>query len=41
MFGTDMGKLEIAGKSTLFATSISVITAGATLIKDNFHAGLT
>ncbi len=35
-----MGVLASSGKATLFATAISVITGGVTLIKDNFHAGL-
>jgi hypothetical protein len=33
-------KLEIAGKGTLFAVAISMITGGSTLIRDNFNAGL-
>lgn len=36
-----MSKLEMAGKGTLFATAISVITAGIQLLNGNFNAGLT
>jgi flagellar motor component MotA len=36
-----MGKLEIAGKGTLFAIAISIITAGSQLISTNFEAGLS
>jgi hypothetical protein len=35
-----LSKLEIAGKSTIFAVAISMITGGSTLIRDNFNAGL-
>ena len=35
-----MGKLEIAGKGTLFTVSISLVTAGSQLISQNFYAGL-
>jgi hypothetical protein len=34
-------KLEIAGKATLFAVAISLITAGSQLIGSDFNAGLT
>jgi len=35
-----VSKLEIAGKGTLFAVAISVITAGTRLITTDFYAGL-
>lgn len=35
-----MSKLEIAGKGTLFAVAISVITAGTQLISSDFKSGL-
>jgi len=35
-----LGKLEIAGKGTLFAVAISLITAGSKLIETDFYAGL-
>ena len=35
-----MGKLEIAGKGTLFAVAISLITAGSKLIETDLYAGL-
>lgn len=34
-------KAEIAGKGTLFATAISLITLGTQLISTNFEAGLS
>jgi hydrogenase-4 membrane subunit HyfE len=35
-----MGKLEIAGKGTLFAVAISAITGGSQLISSDFYAGI-
>ena len=35
-----MGKLEIAGKGTLFAVAISIITGGSQLISSDFDAGI-
>lgn len=35
-----VSKLEIAGKGTLFAVAISVITAGTRLVTTDFYAGL-
>jgi uncharacterized membrane protein (DUF106 family) len=32
--------LQVAGKATLFSVAISLITAGSTLVKDNFYPGL-
>jgi flagellar biosynthesis/type III secretory pathway M-ring protein FliF/YscJ len=33
--------LQVAGKATVFSVAISLITAGSTLIKDNFYPGLS
>jgi uncharacterized membrane protein (DUF106 family) len=33
--------LQVAGKAALFSVAISLITAGSTLIKDNFYPGLS
>jgi len=35
-----LGKLEIAGKGTLFAVAISLITAGSKLIETDLYAGV-
>jgi len=34
-------RLEVAGKGTLFAAAISLITAGSSLIATNLYAGIT
>lgn len=36
-----MSKFEIAGKGTILAIAISLITAGSKLIETDFYAGLT
>jgi hypothetical protein len=33
-------RLEVAGKGTLFAVAISMITAGSNIIREDFYAGL-
>jgi len=35
-----VAKSATASKATLFGTAISILTAGTTLIRDNFNAGL-
>jgi hypothetical protein len=35
-----LGKLEIAGKGTLFAVAISLITAGSQMIASYLYAGI-
>lgn len=36
-----MGIFQTSSKAALFSVAISLITAGSTMIKDNFYPGLT